>query len=1000
MSQVPEAVPRVGVPPTEARPPDASAISRREAPSITYEVGDRIPLPGQGECMVLREISRGTGEADVFAVFHGDTERALKVYYPFDDPRLEPREEALALVQSIDSPHVLKLHDFGVGDRRLPGGRCWELLQYASGGTLEALCDDGPRPSEAELTELVRQCAIGLRALHACGVYLNDLKPSNVLFLDARRDRVVLGDFGAARTRPELTLDHTTVAKCTEFYAPPELRLSFLSPTGDSFALGMTLLQLGWLGTRARCDAEYRSILLRLARKEPIAPRSDAPVGRLEQLLNGLTVFDHEARWGDQELERWLAEEWVPVRYGSSVEAIKLQVTGGGTREVSKMPELIDALGDRGAVGAVVMLSDTALEDTRDVVKGLRGREFMEQFRSWCGELTAVEKDRSSDFLRVGMRHYLLPELPIPAPPGLIRWSTRAGDLRAWWKEVVQWLAEYTRAVPRADLARGENPVALRASLTLLAVQAALRGVTDGPDPRLREEARSLAAEIQGLLPGARLWHLAWRSAHPHAITVGWLFRADPGRGVRIQGDECRTAEEVLAALSRAPDSLKHEQTLLHLKAWAETEALRRGDERARSDAPRVATTLDAHALLWRLGARCLWIDGKSVSSRAEVIALSDAQIDRVLADQSLVAWFERALGGSGDDLKRLRTHLPRLPAPVRPRAVRWLLGDDALALNGEAVRSVSELIGAADKDLGGFDALLTSDVLPAWFEFARVHHDVPRPSARSLQAQAEPRAAFDRSGLVSAVERVFARCRDEHLSGQLRALIKTLNSASFEDMTEEWRASWRAERVLRWLGAEAPRVEVTREVSVGAVAASCRKKAELVITATGKRGVAHGAVEIRGVFKEDGETVRCEYPGVNDAPLAAWAHLTGSNGRAPEQTERRRGFALRVGERLSIPVEVCAPRAPQPFGEPSLALRWSLAGYDRYPWSDSPQDVRVAASLDRDWADGLEVAGWCALWTLAVLVGVAGAVAATVVFGILMLLRGLFELLTEERSR
>ena len=62
------------------------------------------------------------------------------------------------------------------------------------------------------MLRIARQAASGLAAAHAQGVVHRDVKPANIL-LEESVDRVLLSDFGLARTVDDATLTRTGIAR-------------------------------------------------------------------------------------------------------------------------------------------------------------------------------------------------------------------------------------------------------------------------------------------------------------------------------------------------------------------------------------------------------------------------------------------------------------------------------------------------------------------------------------------------------------------------------------------------------------------------------------------------------------------------------------------------------------------------------------------------------------------------------------------------------------------
>ena len=65
------------------------------------------------------------------------------------------------------------------------------MLEYCSGGTLKRLLDKGGM-HEASAAPLLQQLVSAVAHIHASGVAHRDVKPSNILFIDASLSRLKL----------------------------------------------------------------------------------------------------------------------------------------------------------------------------------------------------------------------------------------------------------------------------------------------------------------------------------------------------------------------------------------------------------------------------------------------------------------------------------------------------------------------------------------------------------------------------------------------------------------------------------------------------------------------------------------------------------------------------------------------------------------------------------------------------------------------------------------
>jgi serine/threonine protein kinase len=94
-------------------------------------------------------------------------------------------------------------------------------MQYVPGESLQTRVD---REGPLDVRQLLRigiQAAAGLAAAHEQGVIHRDIKPANIL-LENQVERVLLTDFGLARTVDDASLTHTGIIAGTPHYMSPE----------------------------------------------------------------------------------------------------------------------------------------------------------------------------------------------------------------------------------------------------------------------------------------------------------------------------------------------------------------------------------------------------------------------------------------------------------------------------------------------------------------------------------------------------------------------------------------------------------------------------------------------------------------------------------------------------------------------------------------------------------------------------------------------------------
>lgn len=192
----------------------------------------------------------GAGAFGTVWLAHDDTldaPVAVKVLADNWSHRLDVRERFLAearLLRRAASRRVVQVHDIG----ELPDGRPYFVMEYADGGTLADLLDDGPLPVD-EALRLTAAAALGAAALHEAGIVHRDIKPSNLLLRtgtsgDAGARQVLLADLGLAKILAEAS--GLTLAAGSAGYRPPEQAEpgTGIDARADVYSLGAVGYQL------------------------------------------------------------------------------------------------------------------------------------------------------------------------------------------------------------------------------------------------------------------------------------------------------------------------------------------------------------------------------------------------------------------------------------------------------------------------------------------------------------------------------------------------------------------------------------------------------------------------------------------------------------------------------------------------------------------------------------------------------------------------------------
>jgi hypothetical protein len=149
-------------------------------------------------------------------------------------------EQEAQILRRADSERLVRIHDYG----ELPDGRPYQVMTYASGGTLADRLAAGP----LGVRDALRTAADIARAtadLHDAGVLHRDLKPSNVLFGTVRgTERVLVADLGLAKAIAYAS-GFTVVAGTPGYMAPEQLRPGGgLDVRADVHAIGALAYQM------------------------------------------------------------------------------------------------------------------------------------------------------------------------------------------------------------------------------------------------------------------------------------------------------------------------------------------------------------------------------------------------------------------------------------------------------------------------------------------------------------------------------------------------------------------------------------------------------------------------------------------------------------------------------------------------------------------------------------------------------------------------------------
>jgi serine/threonine protein kinase len=202
---------------------------------------------------VTRFLERG-GMGEVYAAHDallGET-IALKVLYPelaADERALARFRRELQLARRVAHPNVCRVFDLAVHTAPVTVGaltvqsQMWLItMELLDGESLAARLASQGALTVMEARPIVAQLVGALGALHGQGIVHRDVKSANIMLT---RDRVVVTDFGLARSAASATITTSPTALGSPHYMAPE-QVEGAEPTFacDVYALGVVLYEM------------------------------------------------------------------------------------------------------------------------------------------------------------------------------------------------------------------------------------------------------------------------------------------------------------------------------------------------------------------------------------------------------------------------------------------------------------------------------------------------------------------------------------------------------------------------------------------------------------------------------------------------------------------------------------------------------------------------------------------------------------------------------------
>ena len=219
--------------------------------SIVPDPGQPSPGPELGSSVGPYVLERVLGEGTMGRVYQARHEKlgrpvAIKWLHASlvrNRAVVERFLQEARLVNQIDHPHIVEVHDFVDAP-----GQVYAVMELLLGETLAARMQ-ARALSLVEVVEVATQMGQALEAAHALGVVHRDLKPENIFLQPtALGDQVKVLDFGISKVADSQTVQTTdSVLIGTPLYMSPEQAQGLnrdLSPQSDVFSLGSICFEL------------------------------------------------------------------------------------------------------------------------------------------------------------------------------------------------------------------------------------------------------------------------------------------------------------------------------------------------------------------------------------------------------------------------------------------------------------------------------------------------------------------------------------------------------------------------------------------------------------------------------------------------------------------------------------------------------------------------------------------------------------------------------------
>src|ERR1700694_1220777 len=246
--------------------------------------------------LLIECINRG-GVADVYRgreVGEGNYEVAVKVFRPGYAQREAFRTYFMTEAEKIgqfEHPNILPFLEFGEGE-----GLLYTVTPFIASGTLDDLLKQvGGKFSAMQALPIMQQLCNAIQYAHDHDVIHGNIKPSNVFV--ASDGRLLLADFGIARSYDDSQQSLTRVGWGSAEYAAPEQSLGVLRRSSDIYSLGVLLFRI-LTGSPPFTGQTPVEVLLKHVRQQPPSARSLVP--HLSEAVEGVLRMAMQKRADDR----------------------------------------------------------------------------------------------------------------------------------------------------------------------------------------------------------------------------------------------------------------------------------------------------------------------------------------------------------------------------------------------------------------------------------------------------------------------------------------------------------------------------------------------------------------------------------------------------------------------------------------------------------------------------------------------------------------------------